>query len=175
MNSILLEKFCNKSDINTCISEIWWDDEIKLNIRYISEFSSTKKIREFIDSICKKYHISPRWRTRLVLIVDELNNNAIEYWSRLGDTNTFEIYLKKANSRLDVEISVADNGNGSNPKTASEMETIKKSFADIDYKEHASIRGRWLFLIISHLVDSLQFHDNKNGGLRVVIQKRLEV
>jgi len=175
MNSILLEKFCDKSDINKCISEIWGDDELKLKILYISEFWSTKKIREFIDSICKKYHISPRWRTRLVLIVDELNNNAIEYGSNHGGTNIFEIHLKKNSSKLNVEISVTDNWNGTNPKTASEMEVIKKSFADIDYKEHASIRWRWLFLIISHLVDSLQFHDNVDGGLRVVIEKGLEV
>jgi len=174
MNSIVLEKFCDKSDINTCVSELWWEKDINLEIRYISEFSSTKKIREFVDSVCKKYRISPRWRTRLVLIVDELNNNAIEYGTKAKEYNYFRLHLEITQTGTNILISVTDTGTGTHPKTAEEMEDIKKSFLNIDYKKHASIRGRGLFLIISHLVDSLEFLNKKDGWLEVRIQKHLE-
>jgi anti-sigma regulatory factor (Ser/Thr protein kinase) len=43
-----------------------------------------------------------------------------------------------------------------------------------DFTKHHSIRGRGLFLIISRLVDSLEFEDVEEKGLKVIVTKSLQ-
>jgi two-component sensor histidine kinase len=85
---------------------------VHICISYVSEFSSAKVLREFIDEICTLYNISMKWRTRLVLIVDELNNNAIEYGSKKGDTNFLEVHIKRGDKKnISFCARVQDTGN----------------------------------------------------------------
>lgn len=61
--------------------------------------------------LCKYFHIPPKWRTRIILIVDELNNNAIEYGSKQGDMNIMYIDIqKRENNILDFSLRVQDAG-----------------------------------------------------------------
>jgi len=54
------------------------------------------------------------------------------------------------------------------------MEELRKAHEKEDFAHHHSIRGRGLFLIISRLVDSLSFIDDKEGGgLIVQVEKHL--
>lgn len=155
--------------INTLCLKTW----IEVNISYTSDFKSAKILREVVDRICKKVWINSKWRTRLVLILDELNNNAVEYGSKAWETNIFMMSIHKQDSSYIIHSSVSDTGNGSHAKTALEMEKLREMNNNKDFLHHDSIRWRWLFLIISQLVDSIYFEDNVSKGLTVGIRKIL--
>jgi len=53
--------------------------------------------------------LDDRWRRRIVLIVDELNNNAIEYGSKKGDINKMRFFFEKNTKGL-LSIEVEDCG-----------------------------------------------------------------
>lgn len=154
-------------------SSIFSGDTLSLNISYTSSFPNTKFLREFIDILSDYYIIPAKWKTRLVLIVDELNNNAIEYGSKIWDTNYMKIEIKKTDNVVDFSLFVEDAWTGSKTKKASEMYELQKRYKDINYLKHHSIRGRGLFLIILKLVDSLIFKDSENGGLIVWFSKNI--
>ena len=79
MQDYTLRDFSNENDAQKLIAELCQKDIIEIKISYLSDFRSAKILRELVDNICKQYGVNPKWRTRLVLIIDELNNNAIEY------------------------------------------------------------------------------------------------
>ncbi len=164
-------------DINTregLITTLCQSDSINVSILYTSDFRSAKILREVVDSICKWYGVNPKWRTRLVLIIDELNNNAIEYGSKKWEANIFNLILdSKSKEGLYIEASVTDTGNGPHAKKAWDMEELRNKHAEKDFTKHTSIRGRGLFLIITQLVDKLYFKDDKDKGLIVWVQKHL--
>jgi hypothetical protein len=54
-------------------------DSFEICFKYKSNFLNTKNIRDFIGFIFDYYGFSKMWKTRFILIADELNNNAIEY------------------------------------------------------------------------------------------------
>ena len=150
------------------------DQKVEVSILYDSDFRNAKTLREFVDSLCKMYGITPKWRTRLVLIIDELNNNAIAYGSNKWDENLLEIKIQKLKSEiLEISAYVTDTGTWARAKKAHDMETLRKQHENKDFSEHKWVRWRGLFLIISHLVDTLDFKDNAQGGLTVGIQKKL--
>lgn len=175
MQDYTLNDFSDEEKANQLIVDLCQKDIIEINISYLSDFRSAKILREVVDRVCKWAWVNPKWRTRLVLIIDELNNNAIEYGSRQWETNNFVLILKKElNSGFYVESFVSDTGNGANSKSSTDMEQLRKAHENKDFTSHNSIRGRGLFLIISQLVDSLYFNDNDKWGLTVGIQKVLE-
>jgi len=78
-------------------------------IRYPSYFSSTKTIREFLECVTLYLGISQKWRSRVVLIADELNNNAVEYGSLSGEENILIFYIEKISEQHFLcELSVQD-------------------------------------------------------------------
>ena len=114
--------------------------------------------------------LDDRWRRRIVLIVDELNNNAIEYGSKKGDINKMRFFFEKNTKGL-LSIEVEDCGTWKEAKTAEAMELLQIQKKKDGFKNHASIRGRWLFMIILNLVDELYFKDSDAGGLIVWVSK----
>jgi hypothetical protein len=72
-----------------------------------------------------------------------------------------------------IDTSVTDTGKWEYAKQAKDMLELKKQNEDKDFSVHRSIRWRWLFLIISHLVDELYFKDSDAGGLIVGARKVL--
>ncbi len=175
MKYISLDDIINKLEEETFISSLFDGKNISIAVQYESKFPNAKVLREFVDEIAKHANIEPKWRTRLVLIVDELNNNAIEYGSKENDTNILKIEMTSLWDNLDVVISVTDAGTWAHCKSAQDMRELQRQHLDKDYSNHHSIRWRWLFLIISQLVDTLDFADEESGGLIVKFVKKLPV
>ena len=169
MKQIFLDTLQKEDEIEALISSFSSDSVFDLEISYISDFKNAKKIRSIVDVICANYNISLKWRSRLVLICDELNNNAIEYGSEHGDTNIFRLTL----NQNQISISVSDSGRWKFAKKADTMNKVKQELESTDFKKHRSIRGRWLFLIINQLVDSLEFIDASHWWLIVRVEKFL--
>lgn len=149
--------------------------ELDLSISYPSAFPNAKILREFTDGILDMYELPLKWKARLVLMVDELNNNAIEHGSLDNETNKFYLCIKKASKKVyDIHVAVTDSGRWEDAKNAHDMEIMRKQHEHKDFSKHHSIRGRWLFLIISTIVDKLYFKDIEGAGLQVGFEKRLD-
>lgn len=170
MKQIFLDTLQRESEIQELISSLLSDEVIDVEISYISNFKNAKKLRSFVDMICVNHDISPKWKSRLILICDELNNNAIEYGSEYGDTNIFRFIL----NRKQVTMSVSDSWRGEYAKKAESMNRVRQKLETTDFKNYKSIRGRGLFLIINQLVDSLEFIDSLNWWLIVKVEKALD-
>jgi len=93
------------------------------------------------------------------LIVDELNNNAIEYGSKKGDLNKMTFSFQR-NTKTLLSIEVEDSGAGKDAKNAETMRKLQSTKIKEGFENHASIRGRGLFMIIVNLVDELYFKDS---------------
>lgn len=175
MQEICLHEIETHIEDTNYIVSLFQGDVCNIRISYDSDFPKAKILRDIVDTIAKEFGISPKWRTRLVLIVDELNNNAIEYGSKTWDTNYLSISLNKVDSSVEVNISSEDAGTGAKTKTAVDMEKMREESKWKNFAEHHSIRGRWLFLIISHLVDELYFKDAPEKWLIVGFQKKIDL
>lgn len=79
MEIIDIETFPEDLDKKDFLLEHIKEDRLDLEFQYKSDFSNTKTLREFIDNIFVIFNIKDLWKSRFVLISDELNNNAIEY------------------------------------------------------------------------------------------------
>jgi anti-sigma regulatory factor (Ser/Thr protein kinase) len=176
MKDLSLKDFSSENEKELLIDSLCKSEGIDISIVYCSDFKSAKLLREIVDDLCKKCGINTRWRSRLVLIIDELNNNAIEYWSQQGDDNYMNIKLsKKSDTELFIDVSVIDSWQWDHAKNADDMLILKKKNENKDFSNHDSIRWRGLFLIISHLVDELYFEDSDKGGLIVGARKLLSI
>lgn len=174
MQKIELKDFCDIKKWKTSVQDLCREDFLDIRISYESDFRNTKILRELSDDICKEFWISPKWRTRMVLIVDELNNNAIEYGSQSWDINYLDMCVKHDAWKILLSVAVTDSGTWDTAKTAKQMQMLQAEHEHKDFKAHHSIRGRGLFLIISRLVDTLSFEDDINGGLIVRVEKSLQ-
>lgn len=58
------------------------DENIALNLVYDSDFKSAKILRDIVEGVCELMKIDAKWKSRITLIVDEMNNNAIEYGTK---------------------------------------------------------------------------------------------
>jgi len=161
---------------NSCfLEDINLREESEILFEYTSDFRSTKNIRECISDLSLKFWIDPIWKSRLILIVDELNNNAIEYWSKEWDENFIKIIFSLKWDLLYINIEVWDTWKWINTKTAEEMEFLKNHKKEIWFKNHNSIRWRGLFMIIEKIVDKLYFKNRESWWLIVWINKELKI
>ena len=92
--------------------------------------------------------LSDKLRSRIVLISDELNNNAIEYWSSSETYNYLRISTNVIDWVINFNLEVEDNWKWKSPKKALDMETMRAHKLKLWYFWHDSIRWRGLFLII---------------------------
>jgi two-component sensor histidine kinase len=111
--------------------------------------------------------------TRIILIVDELNNNSIEYWSKKWDINKLRINISKDNNEINLKIEVEDSWKWRKPKKALELETLRAHQLKLGYRGHNSIRWRGLFMITVNVVDRLYFKDADTWWLIVWIRKKM--
>lgn len=58
---------------------------VDCHIEFGADHSQSKIIRDFVGKIFESNNIFSPWRGRLILITDELINNAIEHGSQVGD------------------------------------------------------------------------------------------
>lgn len=150
------------------------NDVLDLEFHYKSDFNNTKILREFVDTIFSIFNIKDLWKSRFVIISDELNNNAIEYWTKSLDLNKMKIVLSKNDEWIIVNLEVIDSGNWEKAKTSEEMEHLRLERLDRGFGNHKWIRWRGLFQIIHKIVDNLYFRDSNPSWLIVWVDKQLK-
>lgn len=176
MKKIDLEKLQKYEDKTKIIEEFFLDSKLELEVDYESDFLAAKYLREFVENISNFFGFSNDVKSRIILLTDELNNNAIEYWTAQWWRNIFRIKLSKnENGVVDLNIEVEDTWDWKSPKTALDMETMRAHKLKIWYFWHNSIRWRWLFLIAVKVADRLYFKNSKNWGLIVGIKKKIDI
>ncbi len=175
MKEVAIQELASSQNMKELLGSYQENGVFHVTFSFESNFVNAKVIRDAIDGICSIMWLDSKWKTRIVLIVDELTNNAIEYGSSDDDTNKLEIYIAQDEQSIDIKISVQDSGNGAQAKTAQEMEQVRKERLEKWFKNHSSIRGRGLFMIIQNLVDALEFRDNDPQGLIVEVTKKLPI
>ena len=74
------------------------DGQIELNLVYDSDFKSAKILRDIAQISAKLLGIDDKWCSRIILICDELNNNAVEYGSNFGEKNYMRFSVKKVDN-----------------------------------------------------------------------------
>lgn len=113
--------------------------------------------------------LSPKIQSQLEAAISELCQNALEHGS--GPDDDITLLLETNPDHLKIQID--DTGNGPEPKSASDLETIKQAqITSHPHFDNPSKKGRGL-LIASQSVDELTFHDLENGGIRVNVLKSL--
>ncbi|MDD5769493.1 MAG: ATP-binding protein [Candidatus Gracilibacteria bacterium] len=174
MEEIFIDEISSISLSKDYLSRFYNDDIFELSFLFKSDFNNTKHIRDVLFVISGILGIDSTWKNRFVLIVDELNNNAIEYGTKKGGLNILRFKGKKQDGKIFINIEVEDEGNGTKSKKACDMEILRNQKTELGFNNHNSIRGRGLFLIITKLVDKLYFKDSQKGGLIVGIDKVLD-
>jgi anti-sigma regulatory factor (Ser/Thr protein kinase) len=142
---------------------------------YCSHFKNAKILRDFIEVIWKEIGLEDKDMSRFILVIDELNNNAIEYWSDECWKNMLRVKMINNWDSMDFIIEVEDNWKWKKHKTALEMETLRAHQLKLWYGNHESIRWRGLFMIIVKSVDRLYFRDTDEGWLIVWIKKHIKI
>ncbi len=175
MYSINIDTLSAGHDKQAIIDWYIQDNNISVSFGYSSNFKNTHVIRQFVEVISQRFGMSEEWVNRMILIVDELNNNAIEHGSKKTMWSEMKVIMSRDNSTIHVNIEVEDSWTWKNPKTAADMEELWKQAQKKWFKKHTSIRGRGLFLIITRLVDNLYFKDSDTGGLIVWIDKKISL
>ena len=175
MHSINIDNLQNPFNEANFISDIMIDKNIDIEFVYESDFKNTKILRDFIEVICFQLWFQHKDISRFLLIVDELNNNAIEHWTEVGWKNKIRIKSIDKWDSIDIVIEVEDTWKGSNPKSSIEMETLRAHQLKLWYGSHDSIRWRGLFLIIVKSVDRLYFKEANSWGLIVWIKKNVKI
>ncbi len=165
-----LSKWHNKLDI---INSILVNSTLNVEFVYKSRFENTKDLRDFVEVICGVLNFSDKLKSRIVLISDELNNNAIEYWSDNIWFNSLRISSYVSDWIIYFNLEVEDNWKGRAPKNALDMETMRAHKLKLGYFNHDSIRWRWLFLIIVKIVDRLYFKNSKFWWLIVWVKIKI--
>lgn len=173
MLQINVDEIKNIQDKEEIINKVinWTSLEILLD--YNSNFVITKTLRDIISDMADIMEVDPKWKNRLVLICDEIHNNAIEYWSVDGDRGQTRVIINKEKDQIYINIEVEDSGKWKAHKTKKEMLKLQKEKLEKWFINYKSTRWRWLFMIIYKLVDELYFEDSPRWGLIVGIKKRL--
>lgn len=173
MNTINLDDIAPEIIDTNYFRSLKNDNSLDITFHYKSNFLNTKYLRDYLVSLLDVFQIENIWKNRFVLIIDELNNNAIEYGSHENDINSMHIIITQSENNLDITMEVCDSGKWEKHKTAQEMEDLRTQRLETWFDNHKSIRGRGLFLIITKLVDKLYFEDSAWNGLIVGIHKKL--
>lgn len=175
MDRIYINNLSNNDNKLDILKNLFNWEKISFEIVYKSDFTVTKDLRDFIELTWELFCLSKDVIARIILLSDELNNNAIEYWSDNGWDNFLRLNIEKNNDTIDLNIEVEDNWKWKCPKTALEMETMRAHKLKIWYGSHNSIRWRWLFLIAVKVADRLYFKNSKKWWLIVWVKKKIKL
>lgn len=163
MVSINIAHLDYQKALDTITREIHSITQVDCRIEFSADHSQSKIIRDFVGKIFEANNIFSPWRGRLILITDELINNAIEHGSQVGDIDVCIIRANRnAEGVFHIMIEVHDTGKGKDADNAKDIQSIKK-----DRMSHSGIymkrRGRGLFHITEKLVDTLEFSESPHG------------
>lgn len=170
MHLIDIDKLSDKCNKRALIQEKLEWKNLELEFIYDSIFINTKDLRDFIEIIVDLLFLWEKNKSRFILITDELNNNAIEYWTKKWWRNKLRVISKELeNWKINFVIEVEDSWDWKFPKKALELETMRAHKLKRGYFWHKSIRWRWLFLIIIQIVDRLYFRDSKEKWRGLIV------
>jgi len=175
MNVVNISNLPHHFNINNFISERIENSSIDIEFIYVSNFKNTKILRDFVEVISLQLWLPRNEIPLFILIVDELNNNAIEYWTEKWWKNKLRFKCVRNNNSVHINIEVEDTWKWNKHKTALEMETLRAHQLKLWYGIHKSIRWRGLFMIIVKTVNRLYFKDTKNWWLIVWIKKVIKI
>lgn len=169
---IVDDNFLSSYDKNYIIDKINELKDLNLEILFKSDFSYTSKLREFISFVCDSLWVDSILKFKIILVVDELNNNAIEYWSLSWEFNKLRIIVNFNENDFKLNIEVEDTWKGNKHKTSYEMLQLWERKL-LEWFYNHSIRWRWLFLIVKNIVNRLYFKDTEMWWLIVWIEKNI--
>lgn len=181
MDIIKIDNLEDREVLDNFISKSIKDNTLDVEIVYSSLFENSKILRDFVEQACNRLWFSNLETTRLVLIVDELSNNAIEYWSEKWWTNKLRLKTIINKDSFDFFLEIEDSWKWEKHKTALEMETMRahklKKWYDIkkSFDFNRSNRWRWLFMITLKSVDRLYFKDSQTWWLIVWVRKNIKI
>lgn len=176
MEKLFIDDLPSDFDKSTYINEIIQkNNEIALEFHYFSDFRNAKILRDFLELLLSKKELPAQTVSRFILASDELNNNAIEYGSAQGEMNKLRIHISQSDNKYSIQLEVEDTWTWEKHKTADQMREKQQEVLSKWFKNHASIRGRGLFMIIVKIMDELYFENSSTGGLIVGIKKDLLV
>lgn len=175
MNSIDINNLLNESDKHNFISGNLNNLNLDIELCYVSDFKNAKFLRDFFEMVWNLLWIPNQVIIRMTLVIDELNNNAIEYWTNEKWINKLRVKVTNNWDSLNLNIEVEDNWKWKKAKNALDMEILRAHQLKLWYWIHNSIRWRWLFLITVKSVDRLYFKDSDRGGLIVWIRKNVKL
>lgn len=175
MNEIFIDQVSPEIINENYLTKFYNNGEFGITFLFKSNFNNTKYLRDYFSIILNILWVDQARKNRFILILDELNNNAIEYWSANDRINIFRFSAKNEWDNLIVNIEVEDQWNWKNAKKAIEMEELRRIRLEKWFDNHNSIRWRWLFLIITKLVDKLYFKDSDKWWLIVWVYKVLKI
>lgn len=95
MQQFKLETFLEHYKDKDFLSSLYQGGAIQVEISYDSVFPSSQHLRKIVERITDFMGVPPKWRARMVLIIDELNNNAIEHGSIQDDINLIYLGIQK--------------------------------------------------------------------------------
>lgn len=160
-------------DKHNIIKSLFKDGLLNIEFIYKSEYQNTKALRDFVEAICEVLGLSNNLISRMILISDELNNNAIEYGTEAWWTNIMRIIAKKVGKDVEFNLEVEDEGTWKSPKTVLDMETMRAHQLKLGYFNHDSVRWRGLFLIAVKISDRLYFKNSNKWGLIVGVKVKI--
>lgn len=175
MKKFYLKNLSENDDKKRIIKDFIVQDTLFVEFIYNSDFIFTKDLRDFIWIALNIFKVPEKNISRIIIVADELNNNAIEHWSDKNWENKLRLKIEKNNNELFLNIEVEDNWKWKDAVKAIDMETMRAHKLKRWYWNHNSIRGRWLFLITVHIVDRLYFKNSKNGWLIVWVKKQFKL
>ena len=175
MDIIKIDELNREGFLDNFISQNIKNNILDVEVVYDSLFENAKILRNFVEKICINLWFSSLDVNRFILIVDELSNNAIEYWSEKWWINKLRLKTIKDWDSFDFFLELEDSWKWEKHKTALEMETMRAHQLKKWYDWHYSIRWRWLFMITVKSVDRLYFKDSLNWGLIVWVRKKKSI
>lgn len=175
MKKIYLTEISEKDDKSEIIKSLIKWEKLEVEFIFDSDFSFSKILRDFMEACGNVFFFPKKILSRLIIVSDELNNNAIEHGSDETWWNCFRLKIEKTWEKIFLNLEVEDNGKWKDSKKSEEMIDLKCQKLKKWFSEHNSIRWRWLFLITLQIVDELYFSDSEKWGLIVWIKKEFEI
>jgi len=99
MKGIAINDIPDNKDLQVFLEGFIHDWNFSINISYQSIFWNTPKLRSLMEALLDIYNVDVKDKNRLVLVSDELNNNAVEHGTWDCGDNIINISIKKISKK----------------------------------------------------------------------------
>ena len=115
-------------------------------------------IRDSLRHLFSNYPLDNKSIGRLIVVADELMNNAVAYGSDEGDINQFRIRIRLCDNSIRVCYEVQDTGNNLDSRSAQQMKSLIAKNAETWHLDLTRQRGRGYHLV-TDICSRLEFRD----------------